>query len=493
MLDVQLNEAYQEGLHGEGPQWIRSFKGKGSDVAPTLKKAEKTEEASKSTVTETNNRAPAGHPGGEGDLSRASPAAPAQELLSEAASLLKSLRLPAMKAMRISSLEVQTKCRTLLDGGATHALRMAKDSAEFGMAQEVRVELAQGSITLRQLPWSKTLLSETPVQSIVPLGILAEIGYCVHWEGAKFELSDPNGCVLDTQLDSGCPTVDEALGLELIQEVERHFIQRRARLAVLRGEGNPGNLSSQHVKELEELKEMFPLVPDHILVRILPNQGRRGQLRGEDLPWNRHQRRRLRRAQQVIVHLFSGKDEAFWKRELETPERAVLCVDMELDSRQNLLKDEIMEFLMDLADSGKAVGWLGRPPCRTMSRLRYRPPGPPPLRSREGPERFGLEGLDESLKKRVEDDTVLWLRQYYLYYRSQKASMEKVLYLKEQPEDPERYLNEEMIAKQRYPSYWAFPEWKWMKEKHGFIEVHFRPGPDWALQTEAYNLGHQHL
>ena len=122
-----------------------------------------------------------------------------------------------MKAMRISSLEVQTGGRTLLDGGATHALRMASDAAEFESANEVQVELAQGTITLRQLPWSRTLLSETPVQTIVPLGILAEIGYCVHWEGTKFELLDPHGCVLDTQLESGCPTVDESLGLELIK------------------------------------------------------------------------------------------------------------------------------------------------------------------------------------------------------------------------------------------------------------------------------------
>ena len=51
--------------------------------------------------------------------------------------------------------------------------------------------------------------TDSPVQTIVPLGVLAEIGYCVHWEGTKFELTDPSGCILDTQLDSGCPLVDE--------------------------------------------------------------------------------------------------------------------------------------------------------------------------------------------------------------------------------------------------------------------------------------------
>ena len=129
-------------------------------------------------------------------------------------------------------------------------MRVARDMAEYESAMEVEVELAQGKVTLRQMPWSRTLLSATKVQSIVPLGVLAEIGYCVHWEGTKFELTDPSGCILDTQLENGCPTVSEELGLELIKEVERHFIQCRARLAVLRGEGNPGGLQRSVVKEL---------------------------------------------------------------------------------------------------------------------------------------------------------------------------------------------------------------------------------------------------
>ena len=460
--------------------------GEGAPPTPAVKKADKPEDTSKGVCSD----APASHPGGEGDLGRAAPAVAAhQELLQEATTLLKTLRGPALRAIKLNSLEVQEEGKTLLDGGATHALRTASDLEEWKAAVEVRVELAQGSVTLRQLPWSKTLLSLAPVQSIVPLGILAEIGYAIRWEGTTFELTDPSGCILDTELDGACPTVSETLGLELIKEVERHFIQKRARLAVLRGEGNPGNLTAEHVKELEEIRMMFPLIPEEILVRVLPRRDGRDQWREGDLPWNRHRRRRLRKASQVIIHLFSGKDENFWRKELENQHRAVLCLDMELDQRQNLLRDDIMEFLMELADSGRAVAWLGGPPCRTMSRLRYRQPGPPPLRSREGAERFGLHGLDESLKKRVIDDTILWLRQYYLYHRAKKVSQQKVLYLSEQPEDPENYLEEEMIKKQRYPSYWAFPEWKWMKETNDFIEVHFDQGRTGHIKRKPTTLG----
>lgn len=63
----------------------------------------------------------------------------------EAASLLKSLRLPSLKSMRISSLEGgKSGGRALLDGGATNALRTASGPKEWEAGIEVKVELAQG-------------------------------------------------------------------------------------------------------------------------------------------------------------------------------------------------------------------------------------------------------------------------------------------------------------------------------------------------------------
>eukprot|EP00435_Cladocopium_sp_Y103_P062154 s1305_g23.t1 len=440
--------------HAKKECTVKAVAGGGSDGAkgkkigeavqppPSLKKSESKEdtESEKGTVENGSTE----KPGGEATSTSTAPAA---ELIKEATSLLKSLKIPALKAVRISSLEVKGGGRALLDGGATHALRTAADLHEWNLERKSK------------------------------------------WEGTVFELTDPMGCVVDSKLEGSCPTVTEELGLELIKEVEKFHLERRARLAVLRGEGNIGGLHQDEVKRLEELRGMFPLVPEHLLVRILPSQKAAGSYNEGDLPWNRRQRKRLRRAQQVVIHLFSGKDEKFWKKELENQHRAVLCVDTELDSRHNLLRDDVMEFLLELADGGNTAAWLGGPPCRTMSRLRYRQPGPPPLRSREGVERFGLHGLDESLKKRVEDDTVLWLRQYYLYHRAKRASLKKVLYLSEQPEDPERYMDTEAIAKQRYPSYWSFPEWEWMRNANDFIEIHFDQGPTGHETRKPTTLG----
>ena len=89
---------------------------------------------------------------------------------------------------------------------------------------------------MRQLPASKTLLTREPVQPIVPLGILIEIGFTVTWEGRTFRIRDRSGNPLDARLEAGCPTVDEKTGLELIKIVEQQIAEQRTRLAVLRGE-----------------------------------------------------------------------------------------------------------------------------------------------------------------------------------------------------------------------------------------------------------------
>ena len=170
-------------------------------------------------------------------------------------------------------------------------------------------------------------------------------------------------------------------------------------------------VSAQEASHLEELKGLFPQAPHHLLERLLPKKG----WTGEGLPWNRHERRRIRKAREVVIHLFSGDSKQFWRRELEAESRVVLCVDTVIDPAMNLLRDDVFAYLLDIADRGNLCALLGGPPCRTMSRLRYRQPGPPPLREREGPYRFGLPQLDRHLQKQVEDDTALYLRQLYLY------------------------------------------------------------------------------
>ena len=100
-------------------------------------------------------------------------------LIQEAAGLLKSLEL---RKIQLSSLEVKNK-RALLDGGAMHSLRQCSSVQEWDKAREVEVHLAQGTLSLRLIPWTRTLLTMGEVQPIV-----------VKWEGDRFWIS-MGGCL----------------------------------------------------------------------------------------------------------------------------------------------------------------------------------------------------------------------------------------------------------------------------------------------------------
>ena len=134
----------------------------------------------------------------------------------------------------------------------------------------MRVELAEGSVTLRQFCWTRTLLTLNETQTIVPLGVLISLGYEASWEQDRFTLTDPSGALLDVMVEGMCPTVTEELGRELRMEIERSMVKERARLALPTGEESGGDLEAAH---LQELRELFPEVPLRLLVRILPKTG----------------------------------------------------------------------------------------------------------------------------------------------------------------------------------------------------------------------------
>ena len=153
------------------------------------------------------------------------------------------------------------------------------------------------------------------------------------------------------------------------------------------------------------------------------------------------------------MHLFSGPDQAWWKKRLETSSRAVLCVDKMVDPAQDLLSDQLTSFLAELCEKGTVDALLGGPPCRTVSKLQFRQPGPPPLRARTGPQRFALENLSDSLRELAWNDAVLWMRQLWLYALAAKARQRDVLFLKENPRYPDEYKGGDDPIE--YPSFFA--------------------------------------
>ena len=110
--------------------------------------------------------------------------------------------------------------RALLDGGATHILRPAKNKAEFEQAVPIKVELAAGVTTLRQVQTTGTLVTDFDTQLIMYLlGKVVKLGYKVTWEGEEFEMLDPKGAKIPVQLEAGCPTVDLGVAKQVDQGV----------------------------------------------------------------------------------------------------------------------------------------------------------------------------------------------------------------------------------------------------------------------------------
>ena len=119
--------------------------------------------------------------GAETQGSTAGETGPTQALVSEVTSLLKSMRVaqsgtqsgarPSISAVRLNKVEVGKESTVLLDGGATNCLRRATSWKEHEEAHPAHVNLASGTVLMRQhqQTGTGTLLVMDEVQPIVPI------------------------------------------------------------------------------------------------------------------------------------------------------------------------------------------------------------------------------------------------------------------------------------------------------------------------------------
>ena len=192
--------------------------------------------------------------------------------------------------------------------------------------------------TLLQVEATGTLITDFETQVIVPLGKVVRLGYRVKWEGDSFELWDPADKKVEVILEAGCPTVAMDLAHSLIQELENQEMEMSRRAAALRA-GNPGDLAPCVWRWLSDLRKLWPEVPDELIARVVPT----GKWTGDQVPLNRRQRQRVMSSSSVILHLFSGPDQAWWRKRLDSNSRTVLCIDKSVDSAQDLLSDQLTE------------------------------------------------------------------------------------------------------------------------------------------------------
>ena len=157
-----------------------------------------------------------------------------KNLLQEANAMLKEMRQLKMLSLRSTEVENMASfhhCNHqdgrsgLLDSGASHAFRVARDE-EVEAAAKVKVQLANGAeVTLAQNRGG-TLLATSATSGeavpIVPLGSLVQdLGCDLTWTRRRgLEIKHPSHGVIKPRVVGKCPLVGEACALDLIRELE---------------------------------------------------------------------------------------------------------------------------------------------------------------------------------------------------------------------------------------------------------------------------------
>ena len=382
-----------------------------------------------------------------------------KELMGEVASLLKSLRVaegsanPQLSAIRLARV-LRSDKSVLIDGGATHCLRNPHSREEYlNHAEEVRVDLAAGAVRMRQDTGTGTLYSEDPdIQPIVPLADVIKIGVVVKWDSSGCEMRLRSGEKLPVYLQDGCPMLPYLRGMELLYEVEE-FNRRKIklRMAVV----NPQPDRDQEEAFMSRLARLFPEVPLRLLERVLG----KFKVDNDIMGFNRRIRRQVERAETVVLNLFSGPNTKVWTSH---GQKGLLFLNIEILKGQDLHETNLFGYLETQARFGRFAMITAGPPCKTVSFCRFghvEDGGPPPLRAREGPLRFGLEGISPAQQEEADGDSVLWIKTLWLIHLA-RESRGDLCFMVEQPRDPQEWRENEVRLHQGfgYPSFLCWPE-----------------------------------
>ncbi|CAL1144503.1 unnamed protein product [Cladocopium goreaui] len=424
------------------------------------------------------------------------------ELLQEATKLLKSLHLPSAKMIMLQEIgdpQQGPADLMLLDSGATHALRRAKTWSEWDDAEHTVVALAQGTTTSLRIKHGTETLLFTPDDGsfgngILPMGALTKLGYEITWTGGDCRMKNGHGENVEVTVVNGCPMINRRFGMQLIDQLENESRLTRARSALVRALIQQPTLL-KNLPDLDSetllmvfMKKEFPDLPDTVCRKVVR---RSLEIDSEQLPWNRWMRRRMLRAQRVILHLYSGKDQKTWLQ-LEDANTMVVCLDRAINPKMDMLNDHVMMFLMKIAVSGKLHAIFGGPPCRTVSACRYADDkGPKPVRSEEEP--FGLSTLTPQQREWVEDDVTMMFRMKLLYMTAEHhkpAWCNKVLFAMEQPQDPCEYRSQQDVNKYKFMSVWRTTAWKHFQEKYELVITSFEQGAYGHVKPKPTSFGH---
>ena len=302
--------------------------------------------------------------------------------------------------------------------------------------------------------------------------------------GAMASVKDDLGRVANVTVINGCPMIPQAEGRQLLELLELFQVHQLRKVAVVKTLLADPAAVGKPQPDLElaltaKLRQAFPYLPDQVLMRLVKKLERiKTEGFGACLPWNRRKRRRLARAKNIVIHVFSGEDVKFWEKKLSNSNTEVICVDVLGDCKADLLDRNVYGYLLQLVASGRVRALLGGPPCRTTSALCFQQDdGSRVVRTEEHP--YGLPDLSPAEAELVMGDTVLLFRYLSLYVLAEdvrELGQPPTQFILEQPEDPARYRSKEDAERHGYMSIFRTAEWQAFQEKYNIHMIHFGQG-----------------
>ena len=364
---------------------------------------------------------------------------------------LDEMRLKAMKVKEVVVSEDSPR-GALLDSGATHVLRPAKDENEHLQSKEVPVVLAGDERRLlKQTPGGSIILNPTTgeeAQTILPLGRLVScLGCSLKWTRGGLQLKHPKYGTIHTRIRAGCPEITNTVqAAALIAELESRKVEElREKTAELQDRLNAIRMMEvkkgdwRHdlaayaqegcvVDGLQTLYKspIFKDLPEDVLMGMVPNvevNDKAGWEYLKALPVNRRVRKKLMRSRAWVVNLYGGRklkeDPVQMLNNRVNPdtntEVVVVNAEILLDGGWDV-KGPAYKALMWGAMTSRIKGVIGSPPAKTYT-------GQRPLRTLEEP--YGITGLNPTEVYRTNRETALAARQFLLYLVAHACSKDK--------------------------------------------------------------------
>ena len=453
--------------------------------------------------------------GSPGELSQGKPVTSLEQMLQVAAQVLQagspataSSTMATLKVLQVTG--IAKTCleggeegpMALVDSGATHALRAAESEKEWLESELVKVALAGGESATMRMNAASTLLfppkpdhMQAKSMPIIPMGELVQtLGYQMKWKGKKCKLVGRDGETIHLNVRQSCSVLTETQALHLISRLEdvklKNLQERMKKL-----EENWFQETLRYVKsgDVEDGKVAiaeaahFEGVPVESLngLAMDSKESTEWELLKKLGCWNRSRRKALVKSKSIIIHLFAGRREKESLQRLEKGGKGHFVMSIDLLTGMDVRNEALWALLLKLAASGRVSAIIGGPPCRTFSILRFRQPGPRPLRSRELP--HGLEDLEPEERRLVYQDTGYFCRFVFLHsvatagrVLNEEAEVKEVAFFIEQPANPDEYLEESNPLYGRVPTRWNTPLWRRYSE-----EAHL-----WVVNFDQLPLGH---